>query len=430
MYKLLFKFGVRQRNPSLNNYLSFLKDSDGWSQKKLRDYQINKCREFLEFAYKNSTFYKRFFDDNNFDPSQFRDIKQLKDLPPITKGTLIKYNKQIQSNYPFKKLFISSTSGTSGESLEFFKDEEWDSHNRAAIFRGYSWYNVKPWDKNAYLWGYNINPKEAFKIKLLDRLQNRFRLFSYTSYEIEKFARELKGAKYLHGYSSMIYEVAKLVNKSGGSNDYSLKMVKGTAEKVYGSYQKEIKKAFGVKIINEYGSTESGIIAFECPKGSMHIVMENVIVEQEEGEILVTNLLSKSFPIIRYKLGDMLELAPSDFRCDCGREHPVILNILGRLGKKIIGDKKEYPGRMIYSAIKNLATNYDLHLNYQAVQHIPGFIEMNIEQNDTSSRLLLEKELDKYFDGDVNFEINYGKPLHKMNGKLTDFVTTIGLIKN
>ena len=206
-------------------------------------------------------------------------------------------------------------------------------------------------------------------------------------------------------------------------------MIKGTAEKVYESYQEEVKKAFGLKIINEYGSTESGIIAFECPEGSMHIVMENVIVEEEKGEILVTNLLSESFPIIRYKLGDIIELAPNDFTCNCGRAHPVILNVLGRLGVKIIGKTKDYPGRMIYSAIKNLATNYDIYLNYQAVQKIPGFVVINIEQDNSSSKSILNRELDKYFDEDVTFEINYGIPLHQMNGKLIDFVTTIGSIK-
>ena len=420
MQKLLFKLGVLLRNPSLYDYLSILKQSDGWSKKKLIAYQTIKCKKFLEFAYDNSPYYKELFDKLNFKPSEFIDLKQLKIIPPISKNILINYNSQIQSKFSFKKLFVANTSGTTGEVLEFYKNEKWDSHNRAAIFRGYSWFKINPWDKNAYLWGYNINPKEAFRIKILDWLQNRFRLFSYTNNEIEKFAQKLKGTKFLHGYSSMIYEVAKLVNKSGHSNNYDLKMIKGTAEKVYESYQEEVKKAFGVKIINEYGSTESGIIAFECPEGSMHIVMENVIVEEEKGEILVTNLLSESFPIIRYKLGDVIELAPNDFKCECGRAHPVILNVLGRLGIK---------GRMIYSAIKNLATEYDVYLNYQAVQNIAGLVNINIEQDDSSSRLILEKELNRYFKKDVNFEINYGQPLHQMNGKLIDFVTTIGSIK-
>ena len=124
---------------------------------------------------------------------------------------------------------------------------------------------------------------------------------------------------------------------------------------VFDSYQEEVQKAFGLKILSEYGSAESGLIAFECPEGNMHIAMENVIVEEEDGEILVTNMLSKSFPIIRYRLGDMIELAGKDFKCNCGRAHPVILNINGRVGVKIIGKTQEFPGRMIYNVIKNLS---------------------------------------------------------------------------
>ena len=390
------------------------------------EYQLHKCKEFLEFAYAHSTFYQTTFDDYNFKPSEFKDLEQLKELPTISKMTLIRYNRLIQSNYPFTKLFKSLTSGTTGESLEFLKNEEWDSCTRAAMFRGYSWYAVHPADKNGYLWGYNIDPKQAQKIKWLDRLQNRFRIFSYSPEEIENFAKNLKGAKYLHGYSSMIYEVAKLVNRSGLKVDHDLKMIKGTSEMIFDAYQQEVKAAFGLKILSEYGSAESGIIAFECPKGNMHIAMENVIVEEEDGEILVTNMLSKSFPIIRYRLGDMIELADKDFKCNCGRAHPVILSIKGRVGVKIIGKTQEFPGRMIYNVIKNLSTEHGIVLNYQARQYSQGIIDIYIEQTEDGSQCILEKELKKYFKNDIDFNIYYGQNLHNMEEKLNDFITTIG----
>ena len=34
-----------------------------------------------------------------------------------------------------------------------------------------------PWDRNGYLWGYNIDRKKTLKTKILDRLCNRFRMF-------------------------------------------------------------------------------------------------------------------------------------------------------------------------------------------------------------------------------------------------------------
>src|SRR5690606_6507219 len=129
------------------------------------------------------------------------------------------------------------------------------------------------------------------------------------------------------GYSSMIYEVAKMINQMEQGGKYNLKMIKGTSEKIYDSYQDEVQKAFGLKIISEYGAAESGLIAYECPEGSMHINVENVVVEVVKGEILVTNLLSRSFPIIRYQLGDAVTLADPAFKCKCGRNHPVVLDV-------------------------------------------------------------------------------------------------------
>lgn len=425
MLKLIYKIGTKKRNPSLDSYYRFLKKSDYWSKAELLDYQLGKCKALLEFADKHSGFYHKKFKDYNFTPSNFKSLDQLNKLPSFSKQDLIENNSEIQSNFPFKKLIQSESSGTSGQALGFLKNEEWDSHNRAAMFRGYSWYNVKPWDKNGYLWGYNINPKEAVKIKLLDKLQNRFRLFSYSDSDIKQFALNLEGAKYLHGYSSMIYEIAKTINSLDLEVSHNLKMIKGTSEKVYDSYQPEVQKAFGLKIINEYGAAESGLIAFECPQGSMHIAAENVIVEEEGGEILVTNLLSKSFPIIRYRLGDSIELESSNFTCKCGRSHPVIKTVLGRVGKMVIGKDSKYPSLSFYYVFKNLALNHSIILNYQAVQHKPGEVVLNIEQHTSETKSFVKKELKKYFKDDVQFEINFGVSLHSKEGKLKDFITTI-----
>ena len=77
------------------------------------------------------------------------------------------------------------------------------------------------------------------------------------------------------------------------------------------------------------------------------------VLEEENGEIIVTNLLSRSFPIIRYKLGDFVRLASSDFKCSCGRAHPVILDVLGRVGKNVLGKKSIYPSLTFYYVFKN-----------------------------------------------------------------------------
>ena len=82
-------------------------------------------------------------------------------------------------------------------------------------------------------------------------------------------------------------EIAQKVNSQQFIKPLNLKMVKGTSEKIYERYQDEIKKAFGQKMISEYGAAETGIIAFECPSGNMHINMEGVIVEEINEEIII-----------------------------------------------------------------------------------------------------------------------------------------------
>lgn len=83
---------------------------------------------------------------------------------------------------------------------------------------------------------------------LLDELQNRFRLFSYDEESIKEFVHKLERAKFLTGYSSMIYEVAKIVNQMGLNNRFNLKMIKGTSEKYMILIRMKLKKHSGRKL--------------------------------------------------------------------------------------------------------------------------------------------------------------------------------------
>lgn len=424
--KLIFKIGSWYRNPNLNNSLRELLKTDKASLEIIQKIQEAKFAELLDVTFGYSPYYQRKFKQLGIARDDIRSLDDLGKLPILEKDELRIHANDINSTFKFDKVFLSETSGTSGQPLKFIKNEEWDSMNRAAIYRGYSWFGVKPWEKNGYFWGYNLAEKDKRKINLLDRLQNRFRIFSYKEEEIVSFTKKLLTADYLEGYSSMIYEVAKRINKFPDlEKPKKLKLIKGTSEKIYDNYHAETIKAFGSKIVSEYGAAEAGIIAFECPEGSMHINSENVIVEIVDGEIIVTNLISKSFPILRYKLGDKVTLAPPDFECACGRKHPVIRDILGRVGKNIVGKANSYPSLTLYYVFKNLALNKNVTLNYQAVQNEKGRSILKIEQNSPEYLDDVKSELNKYFGDDVEFEVEFGRKLHEMDGKLKDFITTI-----
>jgi len=257
-------------------------------------------------------------------------------------------------------------------------------------------------------------------------LVNRVRLFKYDAKYIKSFIEKLKKADYITGYASMIYEVAKIINKSKLNKPKHIKMIAGTSEKIFDSYQNEVKNAFGVKIINEYGATESGIIAFECPYGKMHLNMEGVIVEELNNEIVVTNLQMKSFPIVRYKLGDYIKLSPNNEKCKCGINHSILDDVMGRVGNVVYGINNTYPSLIFYYIFKNLVKNNKLFLTYQVIQHKRGALEFLIEQKLNKTQLsILKKEIKKYFKNDINFKITDYYNLEIDKKKAQSFISKI-----
>ncbi len=423
--KNIFLAGAKRRNPGLYDWYDFLKETERWEIGRLKEYQLQELKKLLLMADKHSAFYKNYFRQHGFDPA-ITSLEDLRQLPPVSKEQLISDNDQIHTDLRFNKRFYCETSGSSGQVLTFWRDERWDSANRAAILRGYSWYDVAPWESNIYFWGYNVEAGKQLKTRILDKLQNRYRVFDYRPDTLTKLTQKLKSTTYMHGYASVIYELAKLVNDQQMELELpKLKMIKGTSEKIYPHYQEAVMNAFGKKMISEYGAAEASIVAFECREGNMHTTMENVLVEVEEGEVLITNLVADSFPIIRYKLGDYVKLSESH-TCACGIEHTVVEEVQGRVGKNIHGENHKYPSLTLYYVFKNLFFEKGLKFNYQCVQEERGSLVVLIKEPYTSKgEKLIRAEFEKYFKGDVAISVMFSQDFHSYTEKLKDFISRI-----
>lgn len=422
--KIIYTLGVSHRSPELKRKFQALKESENWSLKELEQYQLSQLKSILNKAYENTDYYKKLYDTAKISPNDINTLDDLKMLPIISKSDLLNNTEAIKSKEEFKKLFLSETSGSTGEPLVFYRNGEWDASHRAAQLRGYSWYDVHPWERNGYFWGYNFSSTQRVKVQILDFLLNRFRLFSYSNDAIQEFSRKLRSAQYVEGYSSMIYEAAKIINMHG-LGPYDLKLVKGTSEKIFDSYQEEAINAFGKKIISEYGAAETGIIAFECPYGNMHITMENVIVEEEDGEAIITNLVSDSFPIIRYKLGDSIVLKKKT-TCPCGMKHEIIADVAGRVGKVIHGYLNNYPSLTLYYIFKNLSLKYQVQISYQAIQKEKGKLRIYLDKEINDKNMInLKNECKAYFKDDIEIDFYPNQLKRDYNKKFRDFISEI-----
>ncbi|VUT26055.1 MAG: 2-acyl-glycerophospho-ethanolamine acyltransferase [Candidatus Methanolliviera sp. GoM_oil] len=125
--------------------------------------------------------------------------------------------------------------------------------------------------------------------------------------------------------------------------DLKLRMGICIAEPLPPSLRTNLQRTFDIELFDVYGVAELGILAGECGEhDGMHVNEEDFIVEiidpdtlervqpGDEGEIVCTPLGREALPLIRYRTGDVSSITLE--KCKCGREDARILGIRGRVG--------------------------------------------------------------------------------------------------
>ncbi|MGZ4942250.1 MAG: phenylacetate--CoA ligase family protein [Halobacteriota archaeon] len=111
--------------------------------------------------------------------------------------------------------------------------------------------------------------------------------------------------------------------------------------------RERIERNVGIKAYDIYGTSEmSGPLFTECTaQDGIHLWADHFLVEiidgsgkrakeGESGELVVTTLSKEALPLIRYKMGDVTTLTWEE--CECGRTHPRIMRIQGRVDDMIV----------------------------------------------------------------------------------------------
>lgn len=112
--------------------------------------------------------------------------------------------------------------------------------------------------------------------------------------------------------------------------------------------RKFIEETFEVKVTDRYGCEEVSLIASECERHEgMHLNIEHLFIEfldenenpvkpGKAGNIVVTDLMNKAMPFIRYRVEDVG--VPTNRKCSCGRGLPIMEHVVGRAAEFLIKD--------------------------------------------------------------------------------------------
>lgn len=141
----------------------------------------------------------------------------------------------------------------------------------------------------------------------------------------------------LTGYPSALELLSE--EQSAGRLDLKPVMVELSGESLSQDASARISTAFGCPVRNLYAASECQSMAFSCDYGWLHVNSDWTILEPVDedlrptppGEfshtVLLTNLANWIQPIIRYDLGDSLQVRPGP--CPCGCVLPAI-RVAGR----------------------------------------------------------------------------------------------------
>jgi phenylacetate-coenzyme A ligase PaaK-like adenylate-forming protein len=162
------------------------------------------------------------------------------------------------------------------------------------------------------------------------------------------------------------------------------------AERLSPNAREQISATFRCPVRDTYAASEFMGIAFDCRHGRLHVNADWLILEPVDAAYrpvppgrpshtcLLTNLVNRIQPILRYELGDSVTFVPTP--CPCGNALPVI-DVAGRSDEILCF---RGPGgetlRVLPMAIATLVEETPGVRNYQAIQREPSSLILRIEE--------------------------------------------------
>ena len=307
-----------------------------------------RLKNIIKYAYEKVPFYinkdidKKIFEDENA-------LNILRQLPVVDKEDIIKSDNNISAEYAVNRkqdITYAHTSGSTGKCMDIMWDKSDVNKSMLSLWLyRLKYYGIKMSDRLCYFYTTGNFP-ESRELKT-DYEEGRNRLgFSKLNLNENRIAEIYKHMKeyrpvWINMQPSIGMLLAEYINRNKLEKIQELKYIELTGEMLFDNVRKEIEKAFGCRVANQYGCYEGNSIAYECPCGNLHCMEENIYVEVldkegkevpegSEGDIVITTLHNHAMPFIRYRIGDR-GILDRNTRCNCGNISSVLRLKSGRI---------------------------------------------------------------------------------------------------
>jgi phenylacetate-CoA ligase len=311
---------------------------------RLSELQLKKFKRIVHWSYNNSPFYKRIYREAGLEPEDIKTYEDIRHVPKVEKDML----REVQTREPFPYGDILSvplrqvttfrqTSGTTGTPVyhaDSWQDMEWYTETWAYVLYAQGFRET---DRVFVPFGYNI-----------------FVAFWGAHYAAEKIGCEVVPGGVLDTQARVLKMKELNCTAFMATPTYVLGMADTARSRLGIDVAKELsiqriscagepgacipntkrrmEEAWGAKVYDHIGATESGAWSYECTEqlGGLHVNEAFFLVEIEDlengdliaepnkpGKMIITALDRTAKPCIRFDSKDVIRW--SNHRCDCGR---------------------------------------------------------------------------------------------------------------
>jgi len=267
----------------------------------------------------SSSFYKEWAAKHKL-PEKVSSAGELRLFPPLTKEIIREHQEQISFDVAgTDRLFFVSTGGSTGVPTRFPTSAKEKDIEYANTYLGKSWWGIEPFDRVTHLWGHSHlfgagwrGRAKEWRRRFYDWLINTRRLNAYNmspdrmSRYVDAIVRS--SPEVIIGYTSAVFKTAQYARTSGSAlGNAHLKGIIVTAETATGSDIGLIQEVFGKPVIIEYGMAETGVIAYSRTVTEQCAVFwDSFLCIEEQGEIFLSTLYDRCFPLINYRTRDLV----------------------------------------------------------------------------------------------------------------------------
>ncbi len=410
-------FLMKSRSPKLA-YLRQLEKTQYYSRQQLEEIQWNRLQELWQFLWQHNDFYRQRFINAGLNEHDLRTPEDILRLPILTKKEIRNQgHAMISAGFQQDSLLHFKTGGSTGKALDIFITEECSELRNASAIRHDRWTGWEPGEPIGAVWG---NPKlpKTFREKIIDIFVQPFvylDTMAVTDDSVREFVELWKKRKptLLFGHAHSLFILAQQLEKLG-IKDIRPTGIIATSMMLLSHERSVIEKLLACKVTDRYGCEEVSLIGCECEKhDGMHMNIEHLVIEfikddgayaapGEPGQVVVTDLMNKAMPLVRYQVEDVG--VPLDRDCSCGRGLPLMGKVKGRVADFLVKPDGTWVAGI--SLIENTLTK------------IPAIDQMQIIQKDYEQLYLNIVPGNKYEDGIGESLITYFKEVFGDNTQI------------